>query len=152
MRVALGAILAFVIGALVIYVIAVAGGLWYIHAYNVRDSNGGMSMAIMFAIGPLAAFIGGTITAIAAGVWLSRRERARIEAGVAAKPWPLPLMLALALFAGAFIYFSAWGVVGLVGPRSFATYGEALAVSLTPIVLALATAGFIAWRALRRRA
>jgi hypothetical protein len=149
MRVVLGSILAFVVGVIAAYIVVVAGGLWYIHAYNVRDRDD-MSMAIMFAIGPLAGLIGGIVAAVIAGVWLSRRERRRIEAGLPVKSWPMPLMLVLALLAGAFIYFAAWGVVGLIGPRSYATYGEALAVWLTPIVLALATAGLIAWRALRR--
>ena len=151
MRVVLGSLLAFVIGMIAVYVVVVAGGLGYISAYNVHDRDGGMSMAIMFAIGPLAGLLGGIAAAVIAGVWLSRRERRGIEAGLPVKAWPVPLMLVLAPLAGAFIYFAAWSVVGLVGPRSYATYGEALAVSLTPIVLALATAGLIAWRALRRR-
>ena len=151
MRVVLGSILAFIIGLIVVYVIVVVGGLWYVHAYNVRDRDGGMSMAIMFAIGPLAAFIGGTVAAVIAGVWLSRRERVRIEAGAPVKPWPLPVLLILALLAGGVVYALAWGLIGVAGPRSYETYGAALAVSLAPIVLGLATAGFITWRTLRRR-
>ena len=58
----------------------------------------------------------------------------------------------LAFVTGAGVYALGWAPIGAVGPRSYATYGEALAVSLTPMTLGLATMGVLAWRALRRRA
>ena len=57
MRVVLGAILAFVIGAVATYVAVVAGGFWYMRTNHIFDRDGGLSMAIMFALGPLGALL-----------------------------------------------------------------------------------------------
>ena len=46
----------------------------YMTANETFDRDGGMSMAIMFAIGPLCAIIGGIAAAIAIPVWLKRRD------------------------------------------------------------------------------
>jgi cytochrome bd-type quinol oxidase subunit 2 len=150
MRILLGSLVAFVVGLVLFYTAAVGTGFWYIYAYNVRNTDGGMAMAIMFGIGPVAGLIGGTISAIIAGVRLSRRERQRAEAGLPATQWPFWLSLAVALLVGLIVYFAVWAVVDTVGPRSYATYEAALFVSLLPLVLGLATAGLLGWRALQR--
>src|SRR5689334_11934963 len=104
MRVALGSMLAFILGAIVVYIAVVASAFLYMETNHVFDRDGGMSMAVMFAIGPLAGFAGGVIAALATGVWLFRRQKRTADAGPPSKPWPLPVLIALAVLAGVGIY------------------------------------------------
>jgi hypothetical protein len=153
MRVVRGAILAFFVGAIVVYVAVVTGAFGYMHAARVFDRDGGMSMAIMFALGPLSALLGGTLAAIIAGVRLGRRERARAVGLLPpARPWSLPVQLTLAVLAGVLTYAGVWVVLWVLGPIGFDSYGPALAVSLMPLVLSGLVASFVTWRGLRKRA
>jgi len=152
MPVVLAAILAFILGAVATYVAVVAGGFWYMQANHIFDRDGGMSMAIMFALGPLAGLVGGTLAAIVTAVRGGRRARARARGELPPKqPWPLPVRMIGAVVVGLLAYFAAWGIMWLVGPLSFKTYAAAFAVSVLPMALGVIAAGLIAWRALRRR-
>jgi hypothetical protein len=142
MRTFLRVALSFLAGLIVTYVAVVAGALIYMDVYRVFDRDGGMSMAIMFAIGPLAGLVGGTLCAIVVPIWLSRRDLRR---GPSAAP-PRPprsqnqrVGLAIML-AGVPVYVLAWAVLRLFAGTSFESYWAALAVSYTPIGLALVAA------------
>ena len=142
MRTFLRVVLSFLGGLIVAYVAVVAGALIYMEMFSVFDRDGGKTMAIMFAIGPLAGLIGGTICAIAVPIWLNRRDLRR---GRAAAPPRAPrsqtqrVGLAIML-AGVPVYLMAWWLLRLYAGTSFDSYWTALAVSYTPIGLAVAAA------------
>ncbi len=75
MRTFLRVILAFLAGTIVTYVVVVAGSFWYIDANHILDRDGGMSMGIVFLIGPATGLIGGLVCAITVPIWLGRRDR-----------------------------------------------------------------------------
>src|SRR5262245_16214591 len=123
MRVFLGALLAFVIVTTLVYVAVVAGAFGYMHANNVFDRDGGLSMAIMFAIGPACALLGGVLAAIVTAVRMSRRQRARAANLLPPlKPKPLWAMIAGALLAGAAAYLAARFVLWAGSPMRFGSY------------------------------
>ena len=149
MRTVLAAVLAFVLGAIASYVVAVAGFFLYMHASNVFDRDGGMSMGIVFMIGPLCGAVGGVAAAVATALWLRRREHERPKDGPR-KPWPRTVQLTGALIAGIAVYLMGLAVVWLRSPLIFDSYWTAVLVSFTPQALGLATAGVLAYRILRR--
>ncbi len=149
----LAAILGFIIGFVAVYLVTVTGAFWYMRAYNVHDRDGGMSMAIMFAIGPLAGLAGGILSAVIAAVWFGRRKRGRAASELPPpKPWPLPALILGSLAAGAVVYFGLWTVLQISGPLRFDSYAAALAFWLVTVALAFCVAGVVLWRGLRRRA
>ena len=153
MPVVLAAILAFIGGFILTYVVVVGAALGYMSLANVFDRDGGMSMAIMFLLGPFCALIGALGATIATVLRMNRRARA-IELGELPSPKPrsLPVRIAGALAAAVLTYFTVWAVMWLAGPLTFSTYWAALAVSLLPVTLALTVGALLVWRALRRRA
>jgi hypothetical protein len=152
MRVVLAAIPAFVLGFAVVYIAVVAGSFWFMSANKIFDRDGGISMAIAFAIGPLCGLIGGTIASAITAIHLGRRERARAAGLIPpVTPWPLPLRLVVAVVAGVAVFYAAWGVLWLLGPMLFRSYYVALAVSYSPLLLGTAVTGFVIYRVLRKR-
>ncbi len=155
MRTVLWAILAFVAGTVATYVAVVGGMLWSMDANRVFGRDGGMAMAIMFAIGPLAGLIGGAICATVVAIWLSRRNlrRGRVAAAPprAARPQALRVGIAI-LLAGVPAYLLGRFVLWLYAGTSFASYWAALAVSYAPLILAIATAALAAYLVSRKDA
>jgi hypothetical protein len=152
MRVVLAALLAFAAGAVLVYGLVVAGAFAYMHANSIFDRDDGMSMAIMFAIGPAAAMVGGVLAAIVTAVRMSRRQRAQAAGQLPpAKPWPLWTVIAGALLAGATAYLAAGFVLWAGGPMRFGSYWAAFSVSLLPVILAVDVAGLIVWHGLHKR-
>jgi hypothetical protein len=152
MRVVLAALLAFAIGAGLVYVLVVAGTLGYVHANSIFDRDGGMSMGIIFLIGPACALAGGVLSAIVTAVRMGQRQRARAASQMPPqKPWPLWAMVAGALLAGAAAYVATRLILWAGGPMRFSSYWAAFAVSLSPIILAVAAAGLVVWHGLRKR-
>jgi hypothetical protein len=152
MRTFLRVALSFLGGTVATYVAAVAVMLWYVSANRISDREGAMSMAIIFAIGPLAGLIGGTVIAFAVPAWLRRRDLRRPPLPKPPKRrWPPAWQAALAAIAsGVVTYFIASGFITLLfGGMSFQTYAAALAVSLVPQLLALAAALLAALLVLR---
>lgn len=152
MPIVLAAILAFIGGFVLTYVVVVGAALGYMSINEVLDRDGGMSMAIMFVLGPFWALVGALTATIVTVLRMNRRAR-----GVALgdmpppKPRPLPVRLAGALLVAVLTYFAAWAVLWLIGPLRFSSYWAALAVSLLPIGLGLVVGALLAWRSLRRR-
>ena len=151
MRTFVRALLGFLGGLVVSYVIAVSVGFSIMSASNTFDRDGGMSMAIMFAIGPLAGIIGGIIAAIAAPVWLRRRDTASAAAGEVRKRWPPQRRAAVAAITWRVaVFFMARFVQWLfLDGQSFSSYASALIVAFTPHVLALTAAVIAALVVLR---
>lgn len=152
MPIVLAAILAFIGGFVLTYVVVVGAALGYMSINEVLDRDGGMSMAIMFVLGPFWALVGALTATIVTVLRMNRRAR-----GVALgdmpppKPRPLPVRLAGALLVAVLTYFAAWAVLWLIGPLRFSSYWAALAVSLLPVGLGLVVGALLAWRSLRRR-
>jgi len=152
MPIVLAAILAFIAGLVLTYVVVVGAALGYMSINEVLDRDGGMSMAIVFMLGPFCALVGALTATIVTVLRMNRRAR-----GVALgdmpppKPRPLPVRLAGALLVAVLTYFAAWAVLWLIGPLRFSSYWAALAVSLLPIGLGLVVGALLAWRSLRRR-
>jgi hypothetical protein len=149
MRTFLRVALSFLAGLIVTYVAVVAGALWYMDANRVFDREGAMSMAIMFAIGPLGGLIGGIICAIAVPIWLQRRDLRRGTINTTPRPpqpQPQAQRVGLAIvLAGIPAYLLAWGALRLYTGTSFESYWAALAVSYTPIIVAIAAAALAAF-------
>ena len=152
MPIVLAAILAFIGGFVLTYVVVVGAALGYMSINEVLERDGGMSMAIVFMLGPFCALVGALTATIVTVLRMNRRAR-----GVAlgdmppAQPRPLPVRLAGALLVAVLTYFAAWAVLWLIGPLRFSSYWAALAVSLLPIGLGLVVGALLAWRSLRRR-
>ena len=151
MRTFLRAALSFLAGLVVTYVVAVAAMLSFMSVRNVFDRDGGMTMAVMFAIGPLCAIIGGIAAAIVIPIWLGRRDLARAAAGIPPKKrWPTKRRAAVAaILSGVSTYFLASVLLPLFAGTSFDSYAAALAVSLTPLVLGAGAAALAALLVLR---
>jgi len=147
MRTVVRVVLAFLFGFVAAYVIAVTAAFTYAHLNNIVDRDGGMSMGIVFMIGPLAGAIGGILTAIFIPMRLARRDLARGEsppAGGGARTAIVAIVCGIAGYLiGRFVH---WLMAGM----SFDSYAVALAVSLLPWLLALTGAG-LAILLLRRR-
>jgi hypothetical protein len=152
MRTFLRVVVSFVAGLVAIYVVAVAIGLGYLAVFNVLDRDGGMSMAVMFGIGPLAAFVGGIAAAIIIPVRLNRRDVARAEGMLPQqKRWPPNVHAAVAAVCwGGAVYLAMRLVFWLfVAGMSFTSYWVALAVGLSPLLLGLIAAVLAAGLVLR---
>ena len=136
---------AFLIGLLVTYAVVVGALFAYATTTGVVDRDGGMAMAIVFVIGPLAGIVGGVACAIAMPIWLGRRDLARAENPLPPAPrWPRPVRTAIAaICAGAPVYLLGRFMLWLMSPLSFESYGTALVVSYAPLVAALC-AGILA--------
>ncbi len=143
--------LAFMAGLIVTYLAVVVGALWYINANRIPDHSGGTSMAIMFAIGPLAGLIGGLVCAIAIPLRLGRRDLRR---GITAQT-PSPRrprgqrVLIAVLAAGIPAYLLARFVFWLQQGKTYETYWEALLIGFMPELFAIAVAGVAALLASR---
>ena len=116
--------MSFLGGSIVAYVAVVAVMFWSMSA-KAHGGDGGMAMAIMFAIGPLGGIVGGTVAAIAIPIWLNRRDRDRAEAGTRPKRWPPKVRAAIAAAAwGAAAYLLMLLAFWLfVAGTSFKSYG-----------------------------
>jgi hypothetical protein len=144
--------LAFLAGLVVSYLAIVAGAFWYMHAAGIFDRDGGMSMGIVFATGPLGALIGGTIAAVT--VYMRRPAPRPTPATTPdASPQARAIRIGLiATLAGAAGYLA--GGLGLWSQSgaSYESYWTALLVTWSPILLGLAAASLAAWLAARARA
>ena len=74
-------VLAFVLGAILGYVAVVAGAFTYVEYAGIFDNDGGLSMGIVFVIGPLTALVIGFFAALGTSLAL----RARPDAGANAR-------------------------------------------------------------------
>lgn len=148
MRTVVRVVLAFLFGFVAAYVIAVTAAFTYAHLNNIVDRDGGMSMGILFMIGPLAGAIGGILTAIFIPMRLARRDLARGESPPADRGGKRTAIAAIVCGIAGYLIgrFVHWLMAGM----SFDSYAAALIVSLLPWLLALAGAG-LAILLLRRR-
>jgi hypothetical protein len=151
MKTSLRVIAAFVLGLVLTYAIVVAGLFAHAGIDNFVDRDGGMSMGIVFMVGPLAGIVGGVVCAIAVPVWLGRRDLSRAQGlRPPAKRWPLPARIAAAAIGyGLPVYLLGRLALWIVSPLSFRSYWAAFAVGLAPLALGVLTAGlaaFSAWR------
>lgn len=71
-RIALLALLAFVLGTVITYAVVVFGTLIAWDLLGVHDRDGGGSMGLVFVIGPVAGLLGGAIAAAVTGMRASR--------------------------------------------------------------------------------
>jgi hypothetical protein len=142
----------FFVGLIVTYLVVVLGMFAYASINDISDRDGGMSMGIIFGIGPAAAILGGLFCAITAPILLRRRDGARTSGElVHVRRWPLPLRITIAAtVSAAVVYFVAWSMLWLRGPIAFDTYWMAYAVGNLPRVLALAAAAIAAWLVYRK--
>lgn len=146
-------LLAFLLGLVVGWVAAAAVGLGYMEFADVFDRDGGISMGIVFGIGPLVGIACGALAAIVTIVRMCRRRTATADTA----PLTAPLAsrrqrIAIGIVAGAlFGYFGARGLMWLNGPLAFQSYYVALAVSLAPLLATVAFAALGWWLASGRR-
>ncbi len=137
-------------GLIVTYLAVVAGLLWHAQANGIADRDGGMTMGIVFIIGPIAAVHGGLIAALAFPIWLRRRNRWPPTPRPAAKDrWPAKtraVMAAIISGIGAFVLVS---LAIRIPNMTFRTYEAALLAVLSPYAFGLAAAGIAALLVLR---
>ncbi len=140
--------LCFLGGAIVTYLAVVGGLLWHAQANQLADPGGGMTMGIVFVIGPIAAVHGGLIAALAIPGWLRRRNR-RPSAAAEPKPWtPKTRAVVAAVSAGLAAFAVVW-LATRIPQMSFRTYAAALVVSLSPYGFGFAAAAIAAMLVLR---
>jgi hypothetical protein len=148
MRTVVRVVLAFLFGFVATYVIAVTAAFTYAHVNSVFDRDGGMSMGIVFLIGPAAGLIGGILAAIFIPIRLARRDEVRGDSAPARRGGARTAIAAIVCGIAGYLIgrFVHWMMAGM----AFDSYAAALTVSLLPWLLALAGAG-LAILALRRR-
>lgn len=150
MRTVVRVVLAFLFGFVATYVIAVTAAFTLAHVNNVFDRDGGMSMGIVFLIGPAAGLIGGILAAIFIPMRLARRDLSRAERALP-PPSPGGARTAIAaIVCGIAGYLAGRFVLWMMAGMSFDSYAVALTISMLPWLLALAGAG-LAMLALRNR-
>lgn len=138
-------------GLIVTYLIVVAGLLWHMQASGITDRDGGMTMGIVFVIGPIAALHGGVIVALVLPLWLRRRNgwppapRAASE-----RRWPPNKRAAFAAAISGIAVFTLVSAAIRLPGFTFTTYQAALLASLSPYSFALAAAGIAALLVLRK--
>jgi hypothetical protein len=141
----------FVLAFVGVYAATVAGLLAYAELNDVVDRDGGISMGIIFVIGPLVGLAGGAVAALVVGLLMRRRARLVAEG---AKPpprrWPLSLRVALSGLAGLGIYLIMRDVYWLLSSMSFESYEIAVIVLNLPAVAGIVAAILGAWFAMRR--
>ncbi len=151
MRKALFLALFFFGGLLVTYVAVVAGLLWHMELNRIPDRDGGMTMGIIFIIGPIAALHGGLIAALAVPIWLRRRNRWPPATRTADAPrWPPHQRALLAAAISGIGAFLLTTLAIRIPDMTFRTYEAALLVSLSPYGFGLAAAGIAALLVLHR--
>ena len=154
MRTFLRVVASFFASLIAIYVVTVAIGLGYMAAFDVFDRDGGLSMAVMFGIGPLAAMAGAIAAAIIIPIRLNRRDAARVEGRLPPRQhrWPPNVRAAVAAVGwGAAAYLAMRTVFWLfIAGTSFKSYWVALAVGLSPLLLGFAAAALAAFLVLRK--
>jgi hypothetical protein len=142
----------FVLGFVGVYVATVAALFAYAELNDIVDRDGGMSMGIIFVIGPLVGFVGGAVASLVTALLM--RRRARLVAEGARPPlrgWPLGLRMALCgLALGLGIYLIMCGVYWLLAPMSFESNEIAVIVLNIPVVAGIVAAILGAWIAMRR--
>jgi hypothetical protein len=132
-------VLAFVVGLVGGYVLVAAGAFAWMAANDVFDSDGGMSMGILFAMAPAGGILAGLVAAL---VTLFRmRARARHVAAGTRPPvrrWPLGLRAVVAgIVWGLAVYLVIEGLYWLAAPMTFASYEAAMAVAWLPVAAAV---------------
>lgn len=142
MRTVVRVVLAFLFGFIATYVVAVTAAFTYAHVNNVFDRDGGMSMGIIFLLGPALGVIGGILAAIFFSIWLGRRDAAR--AGGTPPPRqgaPGARVAVVAIVCGIVGYLVGSFVLWIMQGMSFESYLVALTVSMLPWILGLGAAG-----------
>lgn len=150
MRKALFLALFFFSGLIVSYLAVVAGLLWHAQANGISDRDGGMTMGIVFIIGPIAAVHGGLIAALALPIWLRRRNRWPPTARPSEKDrWPAKTRAAIAAAMSGIGAFLLVSLAIRIPNLTFRTYEAALVAVLSPYAFGLAAAGIAALLVLR---
>lgn len=146
-RLVLLTLLAFLGGAVGVYLTTVVATLIYWEAAGIGDRDGGGAMGLIFGIGPAAGLLGGILSAIVVGFRLQKADAARPPT----KRMSRRARLALAVVPGALIGYviGAAAVWILIGPVT-ETLFLAIVAAWTPIVLAL-VAGGLAYLLVRGR-
>jgi hypothetical protein len=144
--------LGFVAGFVGVYAATVAGLFAYAELNDIVDRDGGMSMGIIFVVGPLVGLVGGAVASLVTGLLM--RRRARLVAEGARPPprrWPPGLRLVMSCLAlGLGIYLLIRGIYWLLSPMTFESYGTAMIVANLPAAAGIAAAILGAWIAMRR--
>jgi hypothetical protein len=103
MRPFAGAVLAFIVGLIVTYIVVAAIGHGLLQ--GVSDPGGGRAMQIMFLIAPLCALAGGAIAAVVAARSLAHRAQADAAGEPSSKPGSMLTKLALAALAAVILVY-----------------------------------------------
>jgi hypothetical protein len=142
MQLLLRIILVLILGYAVGWGVSAAAGFRYIDAVNGFDRDGGLSMGIMFVIGP---FFGG-ITALVAVAMVVFKELQRRTPGHVEKPLPFPLKIVGLLLTLGCVYLMAWFVLEFSGPFQLAQPWKVLVTEGIPVAVALVGAWLVAKR------
>ncbi|MGV1015234.1 MAG: hypothetical protein ACOYB4_09720, partial [Methyloceanibacter sp.] len=125
--------------------------LLYVSAAGIVDRDGGLSMGIVFIIGPLGALIGGAAAALTAAFYL-RRQQKTPEDGAARRRWPASrpgrIVLAAAA-AGLAGYMAASVFIWLQSGITYESYWTALLIAWSPYLLGISAAALAAFIASR---
>ncbi|MCL4766641.1 MAG: hypothetical protein KJZ80_10445 [Hyphomicrobiaceae bacterium] len=147
-RLALRAVLAFLVTAAVAYLLVLAGGLLLGEILGVSQREGAYAMGLAFTIAPAVAVLSGVVAAIRAG---SRATRATGQSlGAPRSAGRLLAIGALAGGAGGYALGRAIGWLWLDG-LSYAAYWQASAAAFLPLVAMAAGAQIGAALVLRSR-
>ncbi len=137
-------------GLIVTYLAVTAGLLWHMQASGITDRDGGMTMGIIFIIGPIAAVHGGIIAALLLPFWLRRRHRWPPAARATGQPrWPAGKRAAFAAAISGVAAFTLVMAATRLPDMAFRTYEAALLVAWSPYAFGLAAAGIAALLVLR---
>lgn len=147
-------LLALLLGFVGVYAATVAGLLAYAELNDIVDRDGGMSMGVIFVIGPLVGLVGGMLAALATDLLMRRRARPLTESAMPPRrQWPLGVRLVLSgLALGLGIYLLMRGVYWLLSPMTFESYGTAMIVANLPAAAGIAAAILGAWMVTRQSA
>jgi hypothetical protein len=142
MRTVVRVVLAFLFGFIATYVVAVTAAFTYAHLNNVFDRDGGMSMGIIFLLGPALGLLGGILAGTFFPIWLGKRDAARVGGTPPPRQGaPGAHVAVVAIICGIVGYLVGRFVLWMMQGMSFESYFVALTVSMLPWILGLGAAG-----------
>jgi hypothetical protein len=133
MQLLLRIILAVILGYAVGWGVSVAAGFRYIDALHPAGRDDGLSMGIMFGIGP---FIGG-ITALVALAMVAFKELQRRSPGHVDQPLPAALKVVGGLLTICCVYLMVWFVIEVTGPFQLGAPWQIVVTEGIPVLAAL---------------
>jgi hypothetical protein len=144
--------LAFVLGLVASYAVAVAVGLLYRDWAGIFDREGAYSMGIVFVIGPFFGLIGGAAAAVAAYLYFRGRSAAALEATPKANESAArrrDILISAAIVGGAVFLLTRFFVWFQMG-TAYDNYQTAVLILWSPYLLGGAAAALAVLLAARR--